>query len=136
MTQISGTPVDPPIIDSLWCNRDVNSYVVTFVPSDDLSSQPKLVVTVPRDSVEGRQFETWLREFETILGNGRSIERFVHTDAGNYTFLFSDGTHRELEDPSLNQQQTHRIYDGLQYISQAAENAFRIVQINLSQTGS
>lgn len=88
------------------------------------------------DSIDGRQIATWMNEFGRILGGSESIHHIVHAGGGGYTFLYTDGSHRELADPALDPNQTARVYEGLQYISQAAENAFRIVRVNLLKTGS
>ncbi|MEE8169326.1 MAG: hypothetical protein V3T70_02150 [Phycisphaerae bacterium] len=133
MTKPADHLVEPPIVDALRYDRDRDAFVVTFVPSDDLSAEPKLIVTIPEQSVEGRQIRTWLDEFGRLMPKQIPVERLVHAGAGDFTFLFKDDTSCKLSDPGFDENATQRIYDGLQYISQAAENAYRIVQLNLSQ---
>jgi hypothetical protein len=134
MTHSDDPLVEPPIVDALRVDRERDAYVVTFVPSDDLSAEPKLVVMIPSNSVEGRQIETWLGEFQRLLKAGGAVERIVHGGGGDFTLSLADGTTRQLSDPDLDNATTQRIYDGLQYVSQAAENAYRIVRINLART--
>ena len=61
MTQLDDLLVDPPIVDCLRVDQQLCAFVVTFIPSDDLSCEPKLTITIPTDFVEGRQIQTWLR---------------------------------------------------------------------------
>ena len=136
MSSVNDHPLDLPIVDALSCDHQHKTWAVTFVPCDDLSAEPKLVVAIPFDSVEGKQIGVWLDEFRGLLGQGGAIQRIVHAGGGDYTFLFEDGSHLELSDPGLVPEAVGRIYDGLQYVSRAAENAYRIVQINLAPTGS
>lgn len=134
MTQSNVHLVDSPIVDALRVDRERDAFVVTFIPSDDLTDEPKLVVTIPACSAEGRQIQVWLGELRDLLATGAPVERIVHGGGGDFTLAFADGTTRQLSDPDLDGAMTQRIYDGLQYVSQAAENAYRIVQINLSHT--
>jgi hypothetical protein len=134
MTKSNVHLVDPPIVDALRVDRERDAFVVTFIPSDDLPDEPKLVVTIPAGSVEGRQIQVWLRKFRELLASSADVERIVHGGGGDFTLVFADSTSRQLSDPDLDGAMTQQIYDGLQYVSQAAENAYRIVQINRSRT--
>lgn len=134
MTQLDDLLVDPPIVDTLRVDRPSSAFVVTFVPSDGLSDEPKLTVTVPANSVEGRQIQKWLDEFCRLLSVDAPVDQVVHGGGADFTLAFADDTSRQLSDPRLDRSLTERIYDGLQYIAQAAENAYRIVQMNFSRS--
>jgi len=134
MTRLQERLVDPPIVDMLRVDEHRGAFVVTFVPSDDLSAEPKLVVTIPAASAEGRQIRAWLSEFCKLLSCGTSLTRVVHSEGGDFLFGFADHTTKQLSEADITSEVTQRIYDGLQYVSQAAENAYRIVQVNLSRT--
>ena len=134
MTNSNDHIVDPPIVDLLRFDDKRDAFVVTIIPSDDIGDEPKLTITIPAGSVEGRQTQVWMKEFQKLLGTSAAVERIVHGGGGDFTFVFADGTRRQLSDPSLDSGITHRVYDGLTYVSLAAENADRIVRINLSRT--
>ncbi len=134
MTRLDDLLVDPPIVDSLCVDQRSSAFVVTFVPSEDLSSEPKLTVTIPSNSVEGRQIQKWLDEFCRVLSVSAPVERVVHGGGADFTLIFADDASRSLSDPSLDSSLSRRICDGLRYISQAAENAYRIVQMNFSRS--
>lgn len=134
MAHLDDLLIDPPIVDMLCVDPSREAFDLTFLPDDDLSDEPKLCVTIPMASVEGHQVKTWLDEFSRLLDSHVSISRVVHGGGGDFTFSFTDATTRYLSDPNLDAHVTQRVYDGLRYIAQAAANAYRIVQVNLSQT--
>jgi len=123
--------VDPPIVDLLHVDDEQGAFVVTFVPSDDLSNELKLVVRIPADSVEGREIQTWLSEFSELF-SAEPVRKIVHSGGGEFAFTFGLDDVHTLS--TLNNNVVQRVYDGLQYLSQAAENAYRIVRLNLSQS--
>jgi hypothetical protein len=75
-----------------------------------------------------------LNEFGRLLSVDAPVNRIVHGGGCDFTICFTDDTTRQLSDPDLDSGLTQRIHDGLKYVSQAAENAYRIVQINLSRS--
>ena len=134
MSQFDDLLIDPPILDTLRVDEQGGAFVVTFVPTDELSAEPKLTVTIPVSSVEGSQIKKWLTEFCRLLCINRPVVYVVHSGGSDFMIGFADDSTRRLSDPALDSGITQRIYDGLKYVSQAAENAYRIVQINLSRT--
>jgi hypothetical protein len=134
MTQFDDLLVDPPIVDTLRVDDETGSFVLTFIPTDGLSAEQKLAVTIPVASAEGRQILNWLNEFRRLLSVPASVVHIVHSGGGDFAIGFSDGTSQQLSDPDLDNGLTLRVYDGLKYVSQAAENAYRIVRVNLTPT--
>jgi hypothetical protein len=119
-------PVDPPIIDHFFQEPESEAYSIRFVPTDELSKEETVFVSVPLESPEGRQIGTCHGELSKLLGGGRSIERIGHGGGGDFTFHLDDGTWRELSDPSFDQTVVQRAYELLQHMAQTAELALRV----------
>lgn len=124
--------MDPPILDML--RIEDKAFVVTFVPSDDLSCEEKLMISIPINSVEGRQIRAWLQEFSKLFSAPTLLSQIVHSGGDDFNFVFADDSNRQLLEANLGSDFAQRVYDGLQYVSHAAENAYRIVQVNVSPT--
>lgn len=119
--------IEPPIIDLL--RREQKAYVVTFVPSDEVSQAEKEVVAVPRSDVEGRQITPCLQKIGELLTGSRSgIDRIVHGGGGDFTFHFENHKPISLTDPGLDSAKVMRVYDLLRRISASVEVAFCVAR--------
>jgi hypothetical protein len=115
-------PVDPPIVDYLYFNAELVSYVITFIPEDSVSQQEKESVIVPEKSDLGYRVRVRLAEIEKVLGE--KISRLLHAGDGNFAFIFPDGRQKQLSDATGSSSQSQFIYDQLQDLGMTAQIAF------------
>jgi len=119
--------VDPPIVDDLYLNADLDEYIITFIPDDCVSRNEKETVAIPHDSEDGRRVELRLSELSRILGT--SVIRLFHAGGGDFGFFLSDGKQRHLSDPVGSSEASQEIYVQLQDLGMIAQIAFRQEQL-------
>jgi hypothetical protein len=119
--------VDPPIVDHLWFDVAQNSYVVTFVPDAEVSSEATEVVVISAASPEGRIITAHMRALADVLASLPS--RIVHSGEGDFALHMPDGTVVQLSDSRFDTGVAVGVYDELKSIAEAAQCAFRIAAL-------
>jgi hypothetical protein len=117
--------VEPPLLDLLYHDEAQDAYVVTFVPTDEVSQEATEVVRIRRDFPEYRRVDGFFKRVEELVGGGRRIVRIVHQGGGNFAFHFLDGSAIEMADRA--NEVSQEASDRLKQIADAAEMAFRVV---------
>jgi hypothetical protein len=118
---------EPPLVDSVRYDTGQQIYVIQFVPSDDVSSDPAEMVVLAKEQKEFHRVDVLFGEIVRLMG-GKAISHIVHAGGGSYTIHFSDGTHAELSDESSNET-VQEISDRLKQIAESAQAAFHIVSL-------
>lgn len=120
-----------PIVDLLHFEKDIDSYVITFVPSDEVSREQKEMVVIRKNTADGRHITVWLAELSKLIGGGRTIDLISHSGGDAFSFRFTDGKTHELQDLQLSKDVANqRAFDRLQYLALVAETAFRIEMVS------
>jgi hypothetical protein len=113
---------DPPLLDLFRVDLESDCYIATFVPSDDVSAEPTLSVSIRQQSVEGRRIAILLARIETICG-GRLLLA-SHLGGGNYTLRLTDGRTTALD--ALDNASAVELFDRLKQVAVDAEMSYRI----------
>ncbi len=116
---------DPPLIDSFRIESSPVGFSIIFIPSDEVSSEEKESIFVRTDSTEGRLLLPLIQRMERVFK--RPVGRILHSGGGNYTLTFADGTSLEIDDGSLDNKATQRLFDILKHMAQVAECAFAFI---------
>ncbi len=58
---------EPPLVDSLHYEREVDGFSIIFVPS--VGEDPTHTIFIPRESPEGRQISAYLYRIQQLIGN-------------------------------------------------------------------
>lgn len=117
-------PVEPPIVDLLYLNAKLDSYVVTFIPADIASRQEKEVVKIQRESEDGRRVQLRVQAIEKVIGLGK-IDRIFHSGDGDFGFVMNDGSQWSLSNPASDNSKSQDIYVQLQDLGMIAQIVFR-----------
>lgn len=124
-------PVDPPIVDTLYFNSGLDAYVITFIPADVASKQEKELVTIARDSGDGRRVRLRLEQIEKVIGG--KIDKVFHRGDGDFGFALTDGKQKALSEDDGTNGKTQTIYVQLQDLGMIAQIAFHEGQLLKSQ---
>ena len=115
---------EPPLVDLLSYDARRGAWVVTFVPSDDVSAEATEVVTVPQGTPEFRRISALLGRVAEAMAPGRRIEKVVHSGGGSYTVWLANGESLELAEASG--AIAHEVFDRIKQIADTAEAIFRV----------
>jgi hypothetical protein len=115
---------DTPLLDSLRYESSPGGFSISFIPSNEVSSEEKELIFVRGDSVEGRLLAPLYRRLQRLLQ--ASVDRVIHSGGGNYTFIFSDGASRQLDDSTFNPKTAQWLFDTLKHMAHIAECAFAL----------
>ena len=116
---------EPPLVDLLYREGVQGTYVITFVPADEVSDEPTEVVRVHRGAAEYQRIDSLFGGLSALVAEGKQIDRIVHQGGGNFAFHFDNGGSFEMSDAPSNST-TQEVSDRLKQIAEAAEAAFRI----------
>jgi len=128
LDDLEGRLVQPPIIDMLHLKRSPVGYVVGFVPSELVSSEPKETVVIDQRGATAAEFELIqgrLSEIARHLGLPRvRIDRVTHAGGAHFTVHFRGGKSRCLSDAAIDSDRALRVIGLLQSIAQVCETAY------------
>ncbi len=118
----NGHLVDPPMVDLLHRDRKSSSFVITFIPEDNVSKHEKETTVISENSVDGRMITTLLKAIEAI--KGKSIERIFHRGDGDFGFESEDRQGWSLSDEGSTNEISQRVCDYLKKIGELAQIAY------------
>jgi hypothetical protein len=124
---------EPPLVDSIRHDDERRGYVVQFVPSDDISSEPTERIMLSEGDPEFHRMDVLFGEIGRLMGGDKIISRILHAGGGNYTIHFSEGTHTELANESPSNV-VHEVSDRLKQIADSAQAAFQMASLAHAQS--
>ncbi|HRK30942.1 MAG TPA: hypothetical protein PLD59_07665 [Tepidisphaeraceae bacterium] len=113
---------EPPIVDALQLDRSHNTWVVTLIPEDLVSTREKELVTIPLTSPDGRRITLRVRRLSLLLG--MNISGLFHGGDGDFVFVSEAGERRTLAQPQMQIDLSIRVYVELSDIAMTAQIAF------------
>ena len=118
-----GHLVEPPIVDFLGYDAELQTWVAEFVPDPVLSNERKESVYLRDSTDSARRVRELLVALAAVCGLTSPIRKLAHAGAGNFSIYTEDGGMFELHDtPSASQ--TMDAYVVLQTLSQEVEFEF------------
>jgi hypothetical protein len=82
--------VDPPIIDFLAYESELQAYVAEFIPEEKVSSQRKECVYLRDGTATARRVRELLEELRLRLMAPAPITRIAHAGGGDFDFDLAD----------------------------------------------
>src|SRR6266542_2646333 len=92
----SGHLVEPPIVDLLAYEPQLQAFVAEFVPEPVFSDEQKESVYIQNESGAARRIRELMAELVEVCGLGAPIRRIAHGGGGNFSIYLEDGSALEL----------------------------------------
>jgi len=82
---------DLPIVDCAYYDERREAYVVTFVPTDEVSAEPTETVFVHQNAPEFHRLNTLFWQLNQLVAPEDFVERIVHTSGQTFTVHLRGG---------------------------------------------
>src|SRR5262249_27179481 len=99
-------------------------HSVTIIPSDDVSTEEKLMMTFEGESTRSHRIPALLQEIVMALGCHQPITAIVHAGGARYTFLQADGLSLSIPTEEMSVETYLRVLFLLKEISVTAQTLF------------
>ncbi len=97
LAELTAASMELPWLDEVRLSQD-HVHTVTIIPSDEVSTEEKLMVTFAGESTMPRRIRALLQAIAAELGCEHPITAIVHGGDARYTLLQAD--HRALSIPT------------------------------------
>ena len=99
-------------------------HSVTIIPSDDVSTEEKLLMTFEGESTVPRRIWVLMQEIAAELGCEQPMTAIVHGDGARYTFLQADNRSLSIPNNDMSAETYFRVLFLLKEISLTAQARF------------
>ena len=118
-----GRLVEPPVIDFLAHDPELQAYVAEFVPDPKVSKERKESVYLRDGSPAARRAGELLEDLGAALGAGGTVVKVAHAGGGDFDFYTARGQAISLQD-SPSPEFSFDVYAVLQVLSQEVQLEF------------
>jgi hypothetical protein len=115
--------MDLPWLDEVRLHKG-HVHSVTIIPSDDVSTEEKLMMTFAGDSTMPHRVPVLMQEIAAALGCAQPITAIVHGGGARYTFLHADSCAVSIPTDDMSVETYLRVLFLLKEISLTAQALF------------